>query len=60
MLGTEETALTCPWCWEPITIVVDLSAAEQAYVEDCEVCCRPIEIRVTVEDGVARVGGERA
>ena len=60
MLGTEEVALTCPWCWETITVVVDLSAPEQAYVEDCEVCCRPIEMRVQVEAGQARVDPERA
>lgn len=60
MLGTEEIPLTCPWCWETVSVVVDLSAPEQAYIEDCEVCCRPIEIRVQVEDGQARLDAERA
>jgi len=32
-------------------MVLDLSVRRQAYVEDCEVCCNPIEIRYTVEDG---------
>lgn len=36
--------ITCPHCWERIEIVLDLSVPEQAYVEDCFVCCRPIEI----------------
>ena len=32
-------------------MVLDLSIRRQGYVEDCEVCCNPIEIRYTVEDG---------
>ena len=31
-------------------VLLDLSVAEQRYVEDCEVCCRPILIDYTVED----------
>ena len=31
-------------------MVLDLSVRRQTYVEDCEVCCRPIQISYTVED----------
>jgi hypothetical protein len=31
-------------------MVLDLSVRRQTYVEDCEVCCNPIEISYTVED----------
>jgi hypothetical protein len=31
-------------------MVLDVSVRRQAYVEDCEVCCRPIAIRYTVDD----------
>jgi hypothetical protein len=31
-------------------MVLDLSVRRQTYVEDCEVCCKPIEISFTVED----------
>ena len=31
-------------------MVVDLSVEDQTYVEDCEVCCRPIEIHCVCED----------
>jgi len=31
-------------------MVLELSVRSQTYVEDCEVCCNPIEIRYTVED----------
>ncbi len=30
-------------------MVLDLSVRQQTYVEDCEVCCRPIEISYSVE-----------
>ena len=39
----------CPFCAEPITLVVDFSAGSQTYIEDCQVCCRPMEISVSVE-----------
>lgn len=32
----------CPYCAQGIEVVLDLSAGSQEYVEDCEVCCRPI------------------
>jgi transcription elongation factor Elf1 len=41
-----EHAFTCPYCWEQISILVDPSVQEQTYIEDCEVCCRPIRIHV--------------
>ena len=31
-------------------MVFDLSVENQSYIEDCEVCCRPIEINYTVEE----------
>ena len=31
-------------------MILDLSVAEQAYVEDCEVCCRPFQIFYTADD----------
>ena len=40
----------CPYCGEQISIVVDPSVRGQTYVEDCEVCCNPIEVSYTVED----------
>jgi len=32
-------------------MVLDLSVSRQTYVEDCEVCCRPIEVSYVIEDG---------
>ena len=51
-----ETNLSCPYCGESISILVDDSIPEQSYVEDCQVCCRPIVLDVTVDtDGDAVV-----
>ena len=43
---------TCPHCAERISMLVDLSAGYQRYIEDCEVCCNPIEISYQAEEGV--------
>lgn len=43
--------VTCPYCGERFKTVVDCSAGNQEYVEDCEVCCKPIVFTVTAEDG---------
>lgn len=48
---TIEHFFTCPFCWAEISMIIDPAAEEQSYVEDCEVCCRPIQIDVVVEDG---------
>ncbi len=47
----EETDIQCPYCWETITIEVDLSAGSARYTEDCQVCCHPILVKLQVEDG---------
>ena len=43
-----EQSISCPYCGETITILVDGSLPEQQYVEDCQVCCRPIVLSVVV------------
>ena len=42
----EFVAVRCPYCAERLETHVDLTADEQAYVEDCAVCCRPIEFHI--------------
>lgn len=51
MQGVHEKAFSCPYCAAPVTVLIDTSVAEQTYIEDCEVCCRPTIIRYRVEDG---------
>ena len=47
----EEAEITCPYCWEKIWIELDLSVEGQEYIEDCQVCCRPIQIGYSVDQG---------
>jgi len=56
-LAPEEfVAVRCPYCGERLETRVDLTADEPAYVEDCEVCCRPIEFHIEREEGGALIG----
>ena len=51
-----EQSVDCPYCGETITVLIDGSLPEQEYVEDCQVCCRPIVFNVSVDaDGDATV-----
>lgn len=40
----------CPYCWEEISMLLDSSISKQTYIEDCEVCCNPIEITPEFRD----------
>lgn len=56
-----ETPIDCPFCGEPITVVIDASVPVQRYTEDCSVCCQPIVIDAAVDaagDIVVRVERE--
>lgn len=46
----DELFFQCPYCWEEISFLLDSSVPRQTYVEDCEVCCNPIEVSLTFED----------
>jgi len=46
----EEREVTCPCCWETIVLEFDLSAGSQTYAEDCPVCCRPMTVRLRVDE----------
>lgn len=48
----ETTAeVACPYCGETITLLLDLSVDAQSYIEDCSVCCQPMNVSYRVEDG---------
>ena len=38
----------CPYCAEVFDTTVDLSAGSTSYIEDCHVCCQPIEFRLEI------------
>lgn len=48
----EFVAVQCPWCGERFDTCVDLTSGDLAWIEDCQVCCRPLEMNVElVENG---------
>lgn len=57
--GTADTtaSVVCPYCGADVLIAVDPGGgAEQRYVEDCEVCCRPWSLTVRWDErGAAQV-----
>ncbi|HET6725615.1 MAG TPA: CPXCG motif-containing cysteine-rich protein [Gammaproteobacteria bacterium] len=60
MNALEERDVTCPYCGETFSVLLDLSAGDQSYIEDCAVCCQPIEFDVQVAMDGATVELRRA
>ncbi len=42
--------INCPYCGELLEILLDLSAGSQSYIEDCQVCCRPMELQLVADE----------
>lgn len=42
-----EVEISCPYCGELLDVLLDPEDVDQAYIEDCQVCCRPINFIVT-------------
>lgn len=56
------TTVLCPYCGEPFDTLVDLSAGSASYIEDCQICCRPIEIGIEIaaNGGLKSVTAQRS
>ena len=46
----EEHFFQCPYCWEEVSILLDASVKNNVFIEDCEVCCNPLEFTVQFEN----------
>jgi hypothetical protein len=46
-----EIAVECPYCGEPVPTLIDTSQGDHSTIEDCTVCCRPIQFEVQCEPG---------
>ncbi|HKJ71367.1 MAG TPA: CPXCG motif-containing cysteine-rich protein [Gammaproteobacteria bacterium] len=46
-----EVEVACPYCGEVFATLVDTAGEDAAYIEDCPVCCAPIEFTVAWPDG---------
>jgi len=52
MSALDSALVQCPYCWETLDISVDPSVPDQEYVEDCQVCCQPIVVHVTLDENL--------
>ena len=58
--SVEPVDVECPNCGRAFEMLVDCSAGRQEYIEDCEVCCRPIQVQVSIDaDGFPLVTTRR-
>ena len=54
--GTQFVSVSCPYCGEAFETLIDVSAGSASYIEDCQICCQPIEMSLTVDDSGAFAG----
>jgi hypothetical protein len=47
--ATQFVTVACPYCGEPFETRIDTSAGAANYIEDCQVCCQPIEMILEVD-----------
>lgn len=60
MISVDDSFLvTCPYCGEQVEIFIE-PHIRGSFVQDCEVCCNPWTVRVSVEGGERQVHVERA
>lgn len=39
----------CPYCGEGFDTLIDASGGAATYIEDCRVCCQPVEFELRVD-----------
>jgi hypothetical protein len=47
--ATQLLPVQCPYCGEAFETLADCSAGSATYIEDCQICCRPIELCLEVD-----------
>lgn len=50
MTGLYEQRIGCPYCGEIITLLLDVSVPEQTLIEDCQVCCQPMQLHYRLDE----------
>jgi len=50
MLLQQLCSSLCPYCGEMIELLVDSSVPQQDYIEDCQVCCQPMRVLVSIDE----------
>ncbi|MEZ5498339.1 MAG: CPXCG motif-containing cysteine-rich protein [Steroidobacteraceae bacterium] len=54
-------AVQCPHCWQHYEVAIDLTAGDSCYIEDCQVCCQPLEfvIELDADGALASINARR-
>lgn len=55
----DEVRISCPYCGEDFTTLIDSSAGEQSYIEDCQICCNPIQFDIRIDTNGMQVNTRR-
>jgi transcription elongation factor Elf1 len=45
-----EKSIVCPYCGETLDVLIDLTDLDEQYIEDCQVCCKPINFMVSEDN----------
>ena len=53
-------SLECPYCGESFEVHVTSEQDGQSLVEDCAVCCRPVQLLVEIQEGEIQVDAQRS
>jgi len=55
----DEISISCPFCGEGFTTLIDRSAGNQTYIEDCQICCNPIQFDIHIDADDLQVNTRR-
>ncbi|MEH6579288.1 MAG: CPXCG motif-containing cysteine-rich protein [Amphritea sp.] len=59
MQSLEYLEIQCPYCGESFDVEIDCTAGSQNYIEDCQVCCRPITLLVDLDNDQPKVTAQQ-
>ena len=52
-MNLESIEVNCPYCGERVEVDVEPLEETQSLIQDCSVCCRPMQLEATVrEEGI--------
>ena len=54
--ATPYVVIACPYCGESFETKIDLTCGSFDYVEDCQICCQPINLKIAVNDAAELTG----
>jgi hypothetical protein len=49
-------SIQCPYCGERFDTLIETGVGATTYIEDCQICCQPIELQLQVDSHGAFVG----